>query len=90
MEGRGAERVETRQLLVDVLETYLPLSGRDAEEYEELLRRPENQGIRQTMKTWLEQHEEAAEARGRRAPGGAWMPGRLGDGPASQATTGGC
>lgn len=51
-------REETRQLLLNVVEAYLPLSGAEAERFEELLRQPENEGIRQAMKTWTEQQQE--------------------------------
>ncbi len=65
IEGSGVEREEVRQLLLDVVEAYLRLSGADAEEFEQLLQQPENEGIRQTMKTWTEQQQEIGEARGR-------------------------
>ncbi len=64
MGGSGADPEETCQLLANVVETCLPLTGADAEQFEQLLRQPENEGVRQTMKTWLEQHEEIAETRG--------------------------
>ena len=63
MDGDGADPEETRQLLANVVETCLPLTGADAEQFEQLLRQPENEGVRQTMKTWLEQHEEIAAIR---------------------------
>ena len=66
IEGSGVEREADRQLLRDVVEAYLRLSGADAEEFEQLLQQPENEGIRQTMKTWTEQQQEIGEARGKR------------------------
>jgi hypothetical protein len=64
IEGSGAQRDETKKLLADVVETYLPLKGADADQYEQLLQLPENQGVGHTMKTWMEQQEEIAQARG--------------------------
>jgi hypothetical protein len=64
MEGGGVARDVDRTLLVDVVETYLPLTGADAERFEDLLRRPENEGIRAHMKTWSEAQQEIGEARG--------------------------
>jgi hypothetical protein len=64
IDGSGVDREETRHLLADVVETYLPLTGADADQFEQLLDSPENQGVRETMKTWLEQHEEIGEKRG--------------------------
>jgi hypothetical protein len=58
MEGSGVEREATRQLLLEAVEIALPLSGQDAEEFEGLLRRPENEGIRHTIKTWTETQQE--------------------------------
>ena len=58
IEGTGVDREETRQLLLNVVEAYLPLSGAEAERFEELLRQPENERIRQAMKTWTEQQQE--------------------------------
>lgn len=63
IEGSGVEREETRTLLADVAETYLPLQGSDAEQFDQLLQEPENQGVRQQMKTWSEQQQEIGEAR---------------------------
>jgi hypothetical protein len=37
----------------------LPLTGAGAEQFEQLLQQPEHEGVRQTMKTWPEQHKEA-------------------------------
>ncbi len=65
IEGSGVEREESRRLLNDVVETYLRLAGAEAERFEVLLRRPENEGVRRTMKTWSEEREEIGEARGR-------------------------
>lgn len=36
IEGTGVDREETRQLLLNVVETYLPLSGTEAERFQEL------------------------------------------------------
>ncbi|HEV7130121.1 MAG TPA: hypothetical protein VGN32_22020, partial [Ktedonobacterales bacterium] len=63
--GTGMDREETQRLLVDVVETYLPLTGADAKEFEALLQLPENEGIRETMKTWSEQQQEIGEERGK-------------------------
>jgi hypothetical protein len=62
--GSNVDEDEVRRLLSDVVEAYLSLEGEDAEEYEELLRLPENEGIRDQMKTWSEQQQEIGEARG--------------------------
>jgi hypothetical protein len=40
------------------------MEGGEAEAFERLLEEPEQQGVRQSMKTWLEQHEEIGEAQG--------------------------
>lgn len=64
IEGTEAAREEERKLLVNVVESYLPLAGSEAEAFERLMEEPEQQGVRQSMKTWLEQHEEIGEARG--------------------------
>jgi hypothetical protein len=64
IEGSEVDNDEVRQLLLDVVEAYLPLAGTDAEHFEQLLQLPENQGVRQTMKTWTEQQQEMGEARG--------------------------
>ncbi len=64
IEGTEVAREEERKLLVNVVESYLPLAGQEAEAFERLLDEPEQQGVRQSMKTWLEQHEEIGEARG--------------------------
>jgi hypothetical protein len=58
------DQEEIRKLLVNVVETYLPLTGTAAEEFEQSLQRPENQRVRQTMKTYFEQDAESAETRG--------------------------
>jgi uncharacterized membrane protein YccC len=63
MDGSGAALEETRQLLANLVETCLPLTGADAEQFDRMLRQPENERVRQTMKTWLEQHEELAAIR---------------------------
>ncbi|GAC1447780.1 MAG: hypothetical protein PVSMB4_03910 [Ktedonobacterales bacterium] len=64
IEGDGVDRSETRALLADVVETYLPLKGREAEQFERLLQLPENQGVRHTMETWTETQQKIGEARG--------------------------
>ncbi len=66
IEGSGVEREADRQLLLDVVEVYLRLTGRDAEEFEQVLQQPENEGIRQTMKTWTEQQQGIGEEIGRK------------------------
>ncbi|GAC1453254.1 MAG: DUF4351 domain-containing protein [Ktedonobacterales bacterium] len=58
IDGRGAAADQTRQLLADVVETYLPLSGADAEQFERLLQLPENEGVHHTMETWTEKQQE--------------------------------
>jgi hypothetical protein len=65
IEGSGVARDETRQLLADVVEAYLPLAGADAEQFEQLLQQPENEQLRHGMKTWSEQQQEIGEARGK-------------------------
>jgi hypothetical protein len=64
IEGTAVVREEARQLLLDVVESYLPPEGREAEAFERLLEEPEQQGVRQSMKTWSEQQQEIGAARG--------------------------
>jgi hypothetical protein len=65
IEGTGVKHEASRRLLNDVLEMYLRLAGTEAEQFEALLSRPENEGVRWTMKTWSQEREEIGEARGR-------------------------
>jgi hypothetical protein len=65
MDGSGVERDETRQLLANVVETYLPLAGQDAEQFDQLMEQPENEHLRHDMKTWSEQQQDIGEARGK-------------------------
>lgn len=45
IEGSDVETEQTRQLLADVVETYLPLKDADAIQFEHLLQLPENEGV---------------------------------------------
>lgn len=54
-----------RFLLVNYVETYLQLSGRDAAEYERLAQRPENREVRAMEMTWADRMIQKGRLEGR-------------------------
>ncbi len=53
-----------RRLLLDCIESYLPLTPRERDEFERLTRRPEDKELRRMRKLWSEQMMEIGEKRG--------------------------